>query len=147
MEENMSADFELHSQLAADTAEVMELPLSKLLLMNDSNYPWFILVPKRANISEVYQLDWEDQMQLLNESSMLTELLQQEFNGDKMNVAALGNMVPQLHVHHIVRFKNDVAWPKPVWGLVDAKPYTDSELTQIVMRVTEQLDAILKNDS
>ena len=90
--------FNLHPQLATDGIELADFPLCKLLLCNDSAYPWFILVPKVADISEVYQLEWEQQQQLLNESSLLSELLMQVFTGDKMNVAALGNVVEQLHV-------------------------------------------------
>jgi diadenosine tetraphosphate (Ap4A) HIT family hydrolase len=131
--------FTLHPQLLNDSVELAELPLCKLLLCNDSAYPWFILVPKVADISEIYQLDWQQQQQLLNESSLLSELLMQVFTGDKMNVAALGNVVEQLHVHHVVRFKDDAQWPKPIWGQQALTPYTDDALLTLKERLLPQL--------
>ncbi len=125
--------FELHPQLAKDCVEVGEFPLSKVLLLNDSHYPWVILVPKRENIREAFQLSVEDQRQLLAESSTLSEAMATHFKADKMNVAALGNMVPQLHIHHIVRYKNDASWPNPVWGAVTAKPYNKTEFDDLLV--------------
>tara|TARA_R110002094_G_scaffold175096_1_gene155656 strand:- start:1 stop:432 length:432 start_codon:yes stop_codon:yes gene_type:complete len=139
----MSENFQLHPQLANDCFVIADLPLSQLLLCNDSAYPWFILVPKVDDIQDVYQLDWQQQQQLLNESSMLSEILMQEFNGDKMNVAALGNVVPQLHMHHIVRFKNDACWPKPIWGQQALTPYSDEALEGIKQRILPKLLTIL----
>lgn len=141
----MSNEFVLHPQLTNDCVVLMEFPLSQLLLCNDSAFPWFILVPKVNNIQDVYQLNWQDQQQLLNESSMLSEVLMQEFKGDKMNVAALGNVVPQLHLHHIVRYKTDPCWPKPIWGQQALTPYTDAELNELKERLLPKLSAILKN--
>ncbi|MFT5635058.1 MAG: diadenosine tetraphosphate (Ap4A) HIT family hydrolase [Cognaticolwellia sp.] len=143
----MSEQFQLHPQLANDCFVIFDFPLSRLLLCNDSVFPWFILVPKVDGIKEIYQLDWQQQQQLLNESSMLSEVLMQEFNGDKMNVAALGNVVPQLHLHHIVRFENDACWPKPIWGQKALTPYTEEELEAIKSRITPKLSAILSTDS
>ena len=114
--------FQLHPQLATDTFLVGELPLSRLLMSKDGNYPWFLLVPRRPDISEIYQLSDADQQQLWQESATLSRALMAQFQGDKLNVAALGNMVPQLHLHHIVRFRHDGAWPAPVWGAQAAKP-------------------------
>lgn len=142
----MSDNFELHPQLVKDCFEIAELPLCKLLLCNDSAYPWFILVPRVEDVQDIYQLDWQDQQQLLNESSMLSELLMQEFNGDKMNVAALGNVCPQLHIHHIVRFKTDVSWPKPIWGQQALTPYSQDEFSHIKQRIFNKLTAIISND-
>ncbi len=139
----MSENFQLHPQLASDCFVIADLPLSKLLLCNDSAFPWFILVPKVDDIQDIYQLDWQQQQQLLNESSMLSEVLMQEFKGDKMNVAALGNVVPQLHMHHIVRFKNDVCWPKPVWGQQALTPYSDEALDEVKQRILPKLLTIL----
>jgi len=136
-------EFTLHPQLANDCFELAELPLCKLLLCNDSAYPWFILVPKISDITDIYQLDWQQQQQLLNESSLLSELLMQVFSGDKMNVAALGNVVAQLHLHHIVRYKNDVSWPKPIWGQQALTPYTDEQLAELKAKLLPQLDVIL----
>ena len=143
-EQSDMKQFSLHPQLVKDCIELADLPLSKLLLSNDSNYPWFILVPKVADISEIYQLDWQQQQQLLNESSLLSELLMQIFAGDKINVAALGNVVEQLHVHHVVRFKEDACWPKPIWGQLPAKPYSEVELQDIKTKVLSQLDVVMQ---
>ena len=134
--------FNLHPQLALDGIELADFPLCKLLLCNDSAYPWFILVPKVAEISEIYQLDWQQQQQLLNESSLLSELLMQVFAGDKMNVAALGNVVEQLHVHHVVRFKDDAQWPKPIWGQQPLTPYSDEEIATLKEKLLPQLAVI-----
>jgi diadenosine tetraphosphate (Ap4A) HIT family hydrolase len=142
----MSNTFQLHALLQLDTIELLELPLSTLLLMNDSNYPWFVLVPRVDDIQDIYQLDWQQQQQFLNESSLLSEILMQLFNGTKMNVAALGNICPQLHVHHIVRFADDIAWPKPVWGEFAMKAYTDSELTLLKEKVLPALTKIITQD-
>ena len=119
--------FELHPQLKKDCQVLGQFTLCQLLLINDANYPWFILVPAREGISEIYQLSAEDQEQLWSESAQLSAGLMEVFQGDKMNIAALGNVVPQLHVHHVVRYTTDVAWPAPVWGKVAAKPYSDAE--------------------
>ena len=117
------SEFILHERLAADCLVVGDWPLCRVLLMNDSNYPWLILVPRRPNLREIYQLDANDRAQFLAESCALGEALMQQFAGDKLNVAALGNMVPQLHIHHIVRKVGDAAWPAPVWGKLPTQPY------------------------
>ena len=103
-------------------------PLCQLRLIMDANYPWFILVPQRKNIEEIFELSDDDQQQLTRESAQLSSALSQQVAADKMNVAAIGNVVPQLHIHHIVRYKNDPAWPAPVWGKLPAKAYTDDQL-------------------
>ena len=122
---------EIHSQLAADCIVLGRFPLCRLLLMNDSHYPWFILVPDREGIREIYQLADADRAQLLRESCALSEFLMQSFAGDKLNLAALGNQVPQLHLHHIVRFESDPAWPGPVWGRHPPAAYTAEVLDEI----------------
>lgn len=119
--------FTLHPQLAKDTFLVGEFPLSTCRLMNDCRFPWLILVPRVAGIKELYELSPNDQAQFLRESSWLSSQLAKTFGADKMNIAALGNQVPQLHFHHIVRYQNDVAWPNPVWG-TPAIPYTQAVL-------------------
>ncbi|WP_293000385.1 HIT domain-containing protein [Nevskia sp.] len=121
------ADWTLHPQLAADTVTVGELPLGRLLLSNDAHYPWLILVPRRAGIREIHELAEVDQLQLLRESMLLSKALMAVFAPDKLNIAALGNVVPQLHVHHIARYSTDPAWPAPVWGRVPSLPY-DADL-------------------
>lgn len=133
------AAFELDPRLARDCFEVTALPLCRLLLMNDMQYPWFILVPQRPDICEVFELDEADQTQLWTESRKLSQVLMQQFDGDKLNVAALGNVVPQLHLHHIVRYTEDVAWPHPVWGRYAAKPYTSDQAEQVIERMRTAL--------
>ena len=129
--------FELHPTLAADCFVLGDFPLCRLLLLNDSQYPWFILVPRREGIEEIYQLKESDQIQLNQESTLLAQSLAEEFKADKMNVAALGNVVPQLHIHHIARYKSDPTWPAPVWGKLPAIPYQDSNGTKI--KIIERL--------
>jgi diadenosine tetraphosphate (Ap4A) HIT family hydrolase len=121
----------IHPQLSADCIILGRFPLSHVLLVNDLNYPWFILVPDRDNIREIYQLEAADAQQLLEESCLLSEFIMNAFNGDKLNVAALGNLVPQLHLHHIVRYESDAAWPTPVWGKHTALAYSDAAVEEI----------------
>lgn len=134
--------FALDSRLQEDTLLIGDFPLCRLLLSNDSNYPWFILVPRRLNITEVFQLDARDQLQLWQETTLLSEQLKGLFNADKLNVAALGNVVSQLHMHVIVRRRSDIAWPAPVWGKHPAAPYTAQEFSMI----KDQLRAVLVKD-
>ncbi len=126
----MNETFTLHPRLAADCILIGRLPLSLLLLFNDARYPWFILVPQREAISEVYQLAEVDQQQLWRESAILGRHLMQSFHADKINIGALGNLVPQLHVHHIARFSTDPAWPGPVWGHSPPEPYGKHGITE-----------------
>lgn len=119
----------LHPQLQQDCFILGRFKLSLLLLMNDKQFPWFILVPQRETISEIHHLSEQDQQQLMRESSMLAQAIESHFNADKINIAALGNMVPQLHVHHIARFTSDPVWPKPVWGILSAKSYEEQQVT------------------
>ena len=127
----MTIEFSLAPELARDCIELADWPLCKVLLMNDSQYPWFILVPRKANLKESIDLDDVDQLLLMKESAKLSLLLKEVFNPDKLNVAALGNMVPQLHIHHIARFKSDAAWPAPVWGKFASVPYTNEQVEQL----------------
>ena len=126
---------EIHPQLAADCIVLGRFPLCHLLLMNDRNYPWFILVPDRANIREIYQLEAAERRQLMDESCLLSEFLMNAFNGDKLNVAALGNLVPQLHLHHVVRYESDLAWPAPIWGKHPTLPYSVAALDEIKLKL------------
>ena len=126
-------EFALDSRLANDTEFLVDWPLCRVLLMRDANYPWCILVPRVVNehgevVTELYQLDDEQRAQLDKESIALSRFLMQHFSGDKLNVAALGNVVAQLHIHHVVRFQNDAAWPAPVWGKLQATPYEPKAL-------------------
>jgi len=131
--------FELHPLLEEDTLTIGDFPLCRLLLMNDAGYPWFILVPRREGIREIFELDYADQVQLLQESSHLAKMLSRLFEADKLNIAALGNMVPQLHIHHIVRYRSDQSWPHPVWGRFPAKPYTQRALQETCANLVENL--------
>lgn len=126
----------LHPQLVKDCLLIGRFPLCRLLLMQDANYPWFILVPDRKDVTEIYQLSDRDQRQLLRESATLANLLVDRFHADKLNIAALGNVVPQLHVHHIARYRDDPAWPAPVWGHTAAKPYESGQLEETIARLT-----------
>lgn len=131
--------FKLDPVLAADTWYIGDFPLCALLMSRDANYPWFILVPRLENITEIYQLDDARRQQLLAESCILSEQLQSQYNGDKLNVAALGNVVAQLHLHHIVRFRNDPAWPAPIWGAVAPREFKNSASVERIEALAEAL--------
>lgn len=132
--------FTLDQRLQQDTLLLGDFPLCRLLLMNDANYPWFILVPRRDEVSELFQLDAQEQQQLWRESTELAEVLKDTFKADKMNVATLGNVVSQLHMHVIVRRKDDRAWPAPVWGKHPAKPYSDEQVAALRSKLRMALD-------
>lgn len=117
------AAFSLHPQLAQDTYCVTDLPLCRVLLMNEMRYPWCILVPRRVGIREIHELTSSERQQLWEESDAVSRVLMALFQPDKLNIAALGNTVPQLHLHHIARFQTDAAWPAPVWGKFVPEPY------------------------
>ncbi len=127
--------FSLHPTLQADTIEVGQFPVCRALLMNNAHLPWIILVPKRAGMREVHELNQKDQQAVFQESMIVGKALLGEFKGDKLNTATIGNMVPQLHLHHIVRFKHDPVWPKPVWGALPEKKYTQIKLNQMLKRL------------
>jgi diadenosine tetraphosphate (Ap4A) HIT family hydrolase len=129
----------IHAQLLADCIVLGRFPLCHLLLSKDANYPWCILVPDRAGVSEIHQLGDADQQQLIRESSLLARVLEAAFSPDKLNIAALGNIVPQLHVHHIVRYRNDPAWPAPVWGQVAPRTCSEQQLTTLLDKLDREL--------
>ena len=129
----------LHPQLADDTAPVIELPLCEVRLMDDANHPWLILVPRVENAVEWIDLNEAQQVELTREISRASRMLQAVFRPDKLNIAALGNMVPQLHVHVIARFREDIAWPRPVWGMATAQPYSPEELVRRIERLRAAL--------
>ncbi len=120
--------FELDAQLRADTVVVGSFALCEVLLARDANYPWLILVPKRAGITEIYQLDANEQQLLMQEVSFVAKQMETHFLAHKMNIAALGNVVAQLHMHVIARFEHDSAWPAPVWGKIPSISYSEDEL-------------------
>ena len=128
----MFKEFARDPRLAADTFVVGETSLSQVLLMNDARYPWLILVPRRCDVTEPFELSEADQAQLWQDSMRLGEAMKAHFAADKLNIAALGNQVAQLHVHHIARFHADDAWPGPVWGVGNAVPYSDAALEALM---------------
>lgn len=138
--------FKLHEMLQEDCKIIAESELNLLLLMNDTHYPWFVLVPKVNDIKEIHQLTEPQQIQFIKESSYLSETLSILFSADKMNVAALGNMCPQLHIHHVVRYKSDAAWPAPIWGKVDTMPYSSEQFKSLLSRIESPLSLLFDFD-
>ena len=133
------ARYELHPQLAADTHPLASLPLCELCLMDDANYPWLVLVPRVAGARELIDLEAAQRRQLMDETDLAARLLRDVFRPFKLNVAALGNLVPQLHVHVIARYEGDPAWPAPVWGRVAARPYEPEELVERISTLRDAL--------
>lgn len=127
--------FELDSRLSGDCIRVGDLPLCSVLLMNDSRYPWLILVPRRQDVTELFHLEAEDQAQLWGEVTEVSQGLRDALGAKKMNVATLGNVVAQLHIHVIARFDDDTAWPGPVWGRHPAIPYEQVEILTLLERI------------
>lgn len=127
-ESKTSARYALHPQLAADSHPLAQLDLCELRLMDDSQYPWLVLVPRVPDARELIDLDTTQRHRLTDEIDRTARLLRDTLQPDKLNVAALGNVVPQLHVHVIARFRSDPAWPAPIWGRVPTRPYLPSEL-------------------
>src|SRR6187397_89957 len=124
----MTETWTLHPQLERDTASIGDLPLSRVLIINDANYPWLLLVPRRPLVVELIDLDDVEQAQLMTEVTRVARALRTVTDCDKLNIAALGNVVPQLHVHVIARRESDAAWPKPVWGAVPPVDHDKGEL-------------------
>jgi len=124
----------LHPQLVADTVPVCDLALSRLLAMNDANFPWLILVPRRAGVSEIIDLGAE-QVLLMDELALVSRALKDETRCDKLNVAAIGNVVPQLHIHIVARCKSDAVWPKPVWGALPRRAYEAEDMERFVAAI------------
>lgn len=129
------AEFSLHPRLAQDTEFIAALPLSQLLLVRDARYPWLILVPAKPGLKELHDLAPEARARLMEEIAETSKMLERLFTPDKINVGALGNLVPQLHIHVIARREGDAAWPGPVWGQGEAVPYAAAELAEIKERL------------
>lgn len=127
--------FRLHERLAVETFEVVRWPLCRVLLMNDRTYPWLILVPEREGLKDLHDLDRADHGMVMAETGRAARALQRLFHPDKINVAALGNVVPQLHVHVIARFTTDAAWPRPVWGVRAPEPYDETGARETIARL------------
>ena len=130
--------FALDPRLAADTREIVSLPLCAARLMNDRRFPWVVLIPARPNLSEIIDLDAADRGRLIEEIALVSDALRDLFQPTKLNVGALGNVVPQLHVHVVARFANDAAWPGPVWG-TRAEPYPLDEQARRLAQLRERL--------
>lgn len=120
--------FTLHPRLEADTIDLATWPLCRVRLMNDRTYPWLILIPQRPDVREFHHLEPGDRTRCMHEMTLAARLLEEATQAEKINVAALGNMVPQLHIHVIARFSTDPAWPNPVWGQRPAEPYDEASL-------------------
>ena len=131
--------FDLHPTLARDTVEVARLPLCRVLLMKDRRFPWLILVPERESVREIHELPAADRAELIEEVARAGEALQRLFRPDKLNVGALGNVVPQLHVHVVARFATDPAWPGPVWGSGTAVACSDEQLEALRERLAAEM--------
>lgn len=137
----IESGFQLDARLAEDTQELARWPLSRVLLMDDARYPWLILVPERDGVTELIDLEPSDQALMWAESLLLGRLMRSVFKPDKLNVAALGNVVAQLHVHHVARFRGDEAWPAPVWGAGQPRRYEARELSAIRSLLEPELEA------
>jgi diadenosine tetraphosphate (Ap4A) HIT family hydrolase len=131
--------FTLHPQLAKDTLALGDLPLSLVLLINDRTYPWLLLVPRRRNVSEITDLGSVERAHLMSEITQVADALKAETRCDKLNIAALGNVVPQLHVHIIARFQSDAVWPRPVWGQTPPAPYDEADRAEVVSRLRRRI--------
>ena len=142
-----TSNFSLAPQLVTDTIYLGDMKLCALLLMNDRQYPWFILVPRLTNKREIHELDRDDLISYQIESNLLAKMITAQYKPDKLNIAILGNIVPQLHIHHIARFKNDATWPKPVWGLKPAVKYSQQEIEEIKLNVKQSLGRVMKSIS
>lgn len=139
MVSNTQTGWSLHSQLEADTVPVGGLALSRVLLANDANYPWLILVPRIPGVTELIDLDPNEQVQLLGEIDAAARALKDITECDRLNIAALGNMVAQLHVHVIGRRHSDAAWPKPVWGAAPPVPYSTAARDELIVKLRRAL--------
>jgi diadenosine tetraphosphate (Ap4A) HIT family hydrolase len=137
--ENPTTVWHLDPQLARDTFMVGELPLARVLAMNDANYPWLILVPRHPGAVEIIDLDGRQQEQLLYEITMLSQVLKDVTQCDKLNIAAIGNVVSQLHIHIVARRKGDAAWPKPVWGAAPARVYRAEERDAFIASIHNEV--------
>ena len=138
--------FLLNQQLEGDSIFIDDLPLCKFLLMNDSNYPWFLLVPRIDNIKELYDLSESNRAQLDFETVEVSKFIQSSFKPEKINIASLGNIVPQFHVHIIARYTDDISWPNPVWGKFPFNEYK-SDQSERLLKVSKIFSNKLKNQA
>jgi diadenosine tetraphosphate (Ap4A) HIT family hydrolase len=131
--------WELHPLLDKDTTPLGDLPLSRVLVINDATFPWLLLVPRRRNVDEIIDLDEVEQAQLMTEIARVSRALKEVTGCDKLNVGALGNVVPQLHVHVIARRKGDAAWPKPVWGAAPPRDHDPGALERFMTALRQRI--------
>ena len=141
MDSAVTKGWSLHPQLAQDTVPLGDLPLARVLLAKDANYPWLILVPRLPGLVELIDLEENAQVQLLGEIAAAARALKSVTRCDKLNIAALGNQVPQLHVHVIARQHSDAAWPKPVWGVKPPLAYNDGQQADLLGALRQSLKA------
>ena len=135
--------FDLHPNLKRDGIQIGQFPLCQVLLINDSNYPWFVLVPQLVNLRDCIDMTVEEHQTFVAESRAFSAGIMRAFGGDKLNVAALGNVTPQLHVHHIVRYTNDPAWPAPIWGKLPMQSYADQGILEVRKKIaTANIDQL-----
>jgi diadenosine tetraphosphate (Ap4A) HIT family hydrolase len=132
-------EFILDPRLDADTTAIADLALCTLRLLKDARFPWLILVPKRAGVAEIIDLDAMDRAILFDEIVLVSGALRAATGCHKLNVAALGNQVRQLHVHVIARFEGDAAWPRPVWGMGEPVAYEPAARDRLVAALRETL--------
>lgn len=132
-------DWSLNRQLEQDTINIGDLPLSRVLVVNDANYPWLMLVPRRVDAKDLIDLNEVEQSQLMSEINRVARALQDITKPDKLNIAALGNVVPQLHVHVIARRTSDPAWPRPVWGVVPPLAHDPQEIEHFIRALRRQI--------
>jgi len=135
----MSETFTLHPQLAADTVELARWPLSLVLLMDDARFPWLILVPQRQGLRDLHDVAAAEHGTMMAEIARAGRVMKSTFGADKINTAALGNQVPQLHIHVIARFASDPAWPKPIWSVGERRPMTEAERMQRIAALKPEL--------
>ena len=137
--------YHLHSRLADDTLSIGQFSLCDVRLMNDARYPWVVLVPRKEGITESYQMTLDEQQQLMRESAFVAQQLTKLVSADKMNVAALGNVVSQLHIHHIARYHADESWPAPVWGQGESVPYQQAEAQAVIEQLALSFAELMRD--
>lgn len=136
--------FVLHRRLAEDTALALDLPLCSVLLMNDETLPWLILVPRRTGVREIHELEPADRLVLMEELTLASRVACCVYRPDKLNIGALGNIVDQLHIHVVSRYRADRAWPGPVWGADGARAYAHGRLASEAARVKKAFEDRLR---
>lgn len=138
----MPENFQLHQQLHNDCFVVGDFEINRVLLINNNQLPWFILVPRITDATELYLLPQQIQNKIQTESRVFATVLMEHYQGDKLNIATIGNLVPQLHIHHIVRYHTDPCWPGVVWGQLPPSPYSDHEKQHALAKAEKILTTV-----